>query len=69
MRLLFYNLLDKGGGGGGGGGGWLRWIHLKVDVEGQVGGKLLDVDGHGGWETLKIREFSWSHMCNALFSF
>ena len=48
---------------------WLfskTWLfrHCKgwytCDVQGQVGGNILDVDGHGGWGVLKIRQFSWT---------
>ena len=31
------------------GGGVGRWIRLKLDVQGQGGGNILNVDGHGGW--------------------
>ena len=33
---------------------------LKLDVQGQEGGKILDVDGQGGWGVLIIRQFSWT---------
>ena len=32
-------------------------IHLKLDVQGQKGRKILDVDEQGRWEVLKIRQF------------
>ena len=38
-------------GAGGGGGGWAR---LKFDVQGQGGGRTLNVDGQRGWEVLEI---------------
>ena len=33
-------------------------IYIRLDVQGQGGGKILDVDGQGEWEALKIRQFS-----------
>ena len=33
---------------------------LKLVVQGQGGGKILDADGHGGWGFLKIRQFRWT---------
>ena len=44
-------------GEGGGGGGW--WFRLKLDVQGQGGGRILDVDGQGVQGVLKIAQFSW----------
>ena len=38
------------------GGGFL----LKLDVQGQRCGKILDVDGKEWWGVLKIRQFSWT---------
>ena len=37
-------------------------IRLKLDVQGQRGGggRILDVDGQGGWEVLKNGQFSWT---------
>ena len=35
-------------------------VRLKLDVQGQGGGKVLDVDGQRGWEVLKIRQFLWT---------
>ena len=34
-------------------------LRLKLDAQGQGGGKILDVDGQRGWGVLKIRQFSW----------
>ena len=34
-------------------------VHLKLDVQGQVGRRILDVDGQGEWEVLKIGQLSW----------
>ena len=32
-----------------------RWgVRLKLDVQGQRGGRILDVDGKRGWGVLKI---------------
>ena len=41
---------------------WRRWkrVRLKLDIQGQGYGKMLDVDGQGGWGVLKIRQFSWT---------
>ena len=47
-----------------GGGG----CYLKLDVQGQRGGKMLDVDGQGG--VLKIGQFSWtSYVYHSLDAF
>ena len=35
MRMLFHSLLEKG-------------VRLKLDVQGQEGGTVLDLDGQGG---------------------
>ena len=35
-------------------------ICLKLDVQGQEGGRILDVDGQGGWGVLKIVQFWWT---------
>ena len=43
--------------GGWGGGGE---VHLKLNVEGQGGGRIFDLDEQGGWEILKIGQFSWT---------
>ena len=42
------------------GGGVREEVRLNLDVQGQAGGKILDVDGQGGWGFLKIRQFSWT---------
>ena len=31
---------------------------MKLDAGGQGGGKILDLDGQGGWGVLKIQQFS-----------
>ena len=46
-------------GGGRGGRGWGR-VPLKLDAQGQGGGNILDVERHGGWDALKIRQFFWT---------
>ena len=46
-----------GGEGVGGGGGEIR---LKLDIQSQAGGKILDVDEQRGCEVLKIKQFSWT---------
>ena len=33
---------------------------LELDVQGQGGGRKLAVNGQGGWEVLKIGQFSWA---------
>ena len=33
-------------------------VCLKLDVQGQRGGRILDVDGQGGWGVLKIGQVS-----------
>ena len=35
-------------------------VCLKLDVQGQEGGRILDVDGQGGWSVLKIVQFWWT---------
>ena len=45
-----------GAGAGAGGGGDC----LKLDVQVQGGGKILDINGQGLREALKIRQFSWA---------
>ena len=42
MRLLFHSLLERLGGG------MVGWSCLKLDIQGQGGGKILVVDGQGG---------------------
>ena len=42
---------------------WLSFgggVHMKLDFQGQGGGRILDVDGQGGWVVLKIGQFSWT---------
>ena len=31
-----------------------RWLRLEMDVQGQGGERILEVDGQGGWGVLKI---------------
>ena len=49
MRLSF----EVGGGG----------VRLKLNVQGQGGGRILDIDGEGEWGVLKIGNFYRHHMC------
>ena len=43
---------------------------LKLNVEVPGGGRILDVDGQGGWGVLKIGQFSWtSYVCHPLIHF
>ena len=48
---------------------WLErvWagVHLKLDVQVQKGGNILDVDGHVGWGggSWKLNNFHGRHMC------
>ena len=37
-----------------------RGVRLKLDVQSQVGERILDVDGQGGYGVLKIGQFSWT---------
>ena len=51
---------------------WLSFgvggVRLKLDVQGQEGGRILDVDGQGGWGVLKTGKFSWmSYVYHPLF--
>ena len=40
---------------------WRGWgVHLKLDVQSQRCGKILDADGQRGSGVLKIRQFSWT---------
>ena len=51
MRLLSHSLLERGKEGEG--------VRLKLNVQGQGGGKILDIEKTVGWGVLKIRKFSW----------
>ena len=44
---------EEGGGGAGG-------VSLELDVQGQGGGRILDVDGQEDRFFLKIGKFSWT---------
>ena len=33
---------------------------LKLNVQGQGGGRILDADGQVGWGVLKIEQLSWT---------
>ena len=35
-------------------------VRLKLDAQGQGGGRMVDVDGQGRWEVLKIGQFLWT---------
>ena len=35
-------------------------VYLKLDVQGQGGRRILDLDGRGEWGVLKIGKFSWT---------
>ena len=35
-------------------------VRFKLNVEGQEGERILDVDGQGGWEVLKIGQILWT---------
>ena len=41
---------------------WRRGIRLKLDVQVQVGGRILDVDGKGGGGSYKLDNFHGRHM-------
>ena len=49
--LLFDCLSSEEAGG--------RGVRLKLNVQGQGGGRILDVDEQMGWGVLKIGQFSW----------
>ena len=36
---------------------------MKLDVQDQGGGRILDTDGQKGWGFLKIGQFHEHHMC------
>ena len=38
---------------------FIKGVHLKLDVQGQRCGRILNVGGQGGWGVLKIGQFSW----------
>ena len=38
----------------------LTGVRLKLDVQGQGGRKISDIDGQGDKGVLKIRQFSWT---------
>ena len=38
-------------------------VRLKLDAQGQVGGRSLDVDGQGGGESWKLDNFHECRMC------
>ena len=40
-----------------------RGVSLKLDVQGQRGGRILDVDGQSGWGLSKLDNFHGGHMC------
>ena len=35
-------------------------VRSKLEVQGQGGGRILDVYGQGGWGNVKIEQFSWT---------
>ena len=35
-------------------------VRLELEVQGQGDGRILDLDGQGGWVVLKIEQFSWT---------
>ena len=35
-------------------------VRLKLDIQSQGSGRILDVDGQGGLGVLKIEQFSWT---------
>lgn len=37
---------------------YLERVRLKMDVQGQKGGRILNVDGQGGWGVLNMKLFS-----------
>ena len=44
---------------------YLERVRLKMDVQGQKGGRILNVDGQGGCGVLRSRQFSWmSNVCH-----
>ena len=46
---------------------WRAEVRLKLDVQGQGGGRILDVDGQGRWGVLKLDNFHGRHMFIILY--
>ena len=42
---------------------WRGGVHLELDIQGQGGGKLLDVDWQGGRGSWKLDNFQGRDMC------
>ena len=42
---------------------WRGGFHLKLYMQGQEGGDVLDVDGQGGWGSWKLSNFQGHNMC------
>ena len=38
-------------------------VRLKLDFQGQGGGRMLDVDGQGGWGSWNLDNFHGCHIC------
>ena len=57
MLLLFHSLLKRVEGTG----GWR--FRLKLDVQGQEDGKILNVDGQGDGDSRNLDSFHGRHMC------
>ena len=53
MRLLLNSLLEKVGGK----------VRLKLDVQGQGGGQISDLDGQGRGGSSKLDNFHGRHIC------
>ena len=43
------------------------WLRLKLDVQGQGGGRTLDADGQGGGGSWKLDKFQGRLMCIILY--
>ena len=54
VQLLFHSLLERVTGGG---------VCLKLDVQGQGGGTILNVDRQAGWGSWKLDNCYGCHMC------